>query len=85
MTLLIPAANIACAFSANPALTAAASEIRQGDRLAPIGANGSGKGRPLPDDVGRPEAAPRHAQRRARHAGRMARARAALRSRPNCQ
>src|SRR5215208_1305334 len=43
MTLLIQAANIEYAYGGNDVLSGATFEIRQGDRLALIGANGSGK------------------------------------------
>jgi ATP-binding cassette subfamily F protein 3 len=43
MTLLIQAANIDYAYGGNEVLSGATFEIRQGDRLALIGANGAGK------------------------------------------
>jgi ATP-binding cassette subfamily F protein 3 len=43
MTLLIQAANIDYAYGGNEVLSGASFEIRQGDRLALIGANGAGK------------------------------------------
>jgi ATP-binding cassette subfamily F protein 3 len=43
MTLLIQAANVEYAYGGNDVLTGATFEIRQGDRLALIGANGAGK------------------------------------------
>ena len=43
MTLLIQAANVDYAYGGHDVLTGASFEIRQGDRLALIGANGAGK------------------------------------------
>ena len=47
MTLLIQAANLEYAYGGNDVLTGATFEIRQGDRLALIGATGRGRA-PLP-------------------------------------
>ncbi|MBL8128743.1 MAG: ABC-F family ATP-binding cassette domain-containing protein, partial [Chloroflexia bacterium] len=43
MTLLIQAANVDYAYGGHDVLTGTSFEVRQGDRLALIGANGAGK------------------------------------------